>query len=311
MHEIDRGVRLQKIAPGALARMRLAGYEQHLQTVADAFGRDDGAVVLDGDLALPRRHGELGVVASAMLDVDRHVDGPPGRDIHRFLRPVIARDRHRRRRAVRLHPLVLDPEGERLRLPDDAEARRPLDDQPPVGLAALAGDQGVQGPLVAAVLEGFRDVVDLAVGHHQRAGIALGRDVGERPVERIEGARSFLVLALAGQDDRGADLGVGEVRRGIGDLPRRVIGGRRAPADLLAQTFVDDEHRDVRQRFAVFLADRRIEERRRQRREGERPQDRAARPAVEGKHERQGGEAEENVRRRFGNEGVPGEESDP
>ena len=39
MHEIDGGVGLQEVAPGALARMRLAGDEQHPQAVADAFDR--------------------------------------------------------------------------------------------------------------------------------------------------------------------------------------------------------------------------------------------------------------------------------
>ena len=46
MHEIDRGIGLEQIAPGALARMRLARNEQHAQAVANAFDDGDGAVVL-------------------------------------------------------------------------------------------------------------------------------------------------------------------------------------------------------------------------------------------------------------------------
>ena len=37
MHEIDGGIGLEQVAPGALARMRLARNQQHLQAVADAF----------------------------------------------------------------------------------------------------------------------------------------------------------------------------------------------------------------------------------------------------------------------------------
>ena len=45
VHEIDRGVRLEQVAPGALAGMRLAGDQQHAQLVAHAVDRDHGAVV--------------------------------------------------------------------------------------------------------------------------------------------------------------------------------------------------------------------------------------------------------------------------
>ena len=45
MHEIDRGVGLEQVAPGALAGMRLAGDQQHAQLVAHAVDRDHGAIV--------------------------------------------------------------------------------------------------------------------------------------------------------------------------------------------------------------------------------------------------------------------------
>ena len=51
--EVDVGVRLQEVAPGALAGMRLAGDEEHAQLLADALDRDDGAVV--GGRELVRR----------------------------------------------------------------------------------------------------------------------------------------------------------------------------------------------------------------------------------------------------------------
>ena len=54
MHEIDRGVGLQQVAPGALAGMRLARDQQHAQILADAVDRGDGVVVGVGEFALER-----------------------------------------------------------------------------------------------------------------------------------------------------------------------------------------------------------------------------------------------------------------
>ena len=45
MDEIDAGVGLEKVAPGALAGMRLARHQQDAQLVAHAVDRDDRAVV--------------------------------------------------------------------------------------------------------------------------------------------------------------------------------------------------------------------------------------------------------------------------
>ena len=62
MDEVDVGVRLQEIAPHALAGMRLAGDKQHAQLVAHAVDVDHGAVAVGrkfpldwGDLELDRR----------------------------------------------------------------------------------------------------------------------------------------------------------------------------------------------------------------------------------------------------------------
>ena len=51
VHEVDGGVRLQQVAPDALAGVRLAGDQQHAQVLAHALGRDDHAVVGGGQLA--------------------------------------------------------------------------------------------------------------------------------------------------------------------------------------------------------------------------------------------------------------------
>lgn len=45
VHEVDSGIGLQQVAPGALAGVRLAGHQQYAQILADAFGGDDHAIV--------------------------------------------------------------------------------------------------------------------------------------------------------------------------------------------------------------------------------------------------------------------------
>ena len=68
--EVDRGVGLQEVAPGALAGMRLAGDEEDAEVLADALDRGDGAVVDLGQLAVERLGLELEDVGAAMGDVD-------------------------------------------------------------------------------------------------------------------------------------------------------------------------------------------------------------------------------------------------
>ena len=57
VHEVDGGVRLQQVAPRALAGVRLARDQQHAQVLAHALGRDHHAVV--GGRQLARRRLEL------------------------------------------------------------------------------------------------------------------------------------------------------------------------------------------------------------------------------------------------------------
>ncbi len=77
MDEIDAGVGLEQVAPGALAGMRLAGDQQHAQLVAHAVDRDHGAVVDGRELVLERRRLDLDDVRPGMRD--RHVDADAAR----------------------------------------------------------------------------------------------------------------------------------------------------------------------------------------------------------------------------------------
>ena len=145
--EVDVGVGLQQVAPGALARMRLAGDQQHAQLLADALDRQHGAVVDRGQLARQRLDLDLDDVRAAMLDPDRRAR--TACRCGRLRRPISSPSRRtvttRVAGAAALHHLGAD----RLVLADDAEARRLQELDLPVALVRMAGDQRVQRRLEA------------------------------------------------------------------------------------------------------------------------------------------------------------------
>ncbi len=79
MHQVDRGVGLEQVAPGALAGMRLAGNQQHPQPVADALGDHDGAVVADGQFTRQFGCRQLDDVVAAVGNFEFHLALGPGR----------------------------------------------------------------------------------------------------------------------------------------------------------------------------------------------------------------------------------------
>jgi hypothetical protein len=73
MNEVDRGIRLQHVAPGALARVRFARDEEHAQILADTLDRQHRAVVDRGEFAGRRLSLDLDDVRSGMVDGDGNV----------------------------------------------------------------------------------------------------------------------------------------------------------------------------------------------------------------------------------------------
>src|SRR2546429_187316 len=68
MYEVNAGIRLQQVAPGALARMRLPGHQQNTKLVAYPVNRDDRAVVDLRKLVLERCRFDLDDIRSGMWD---------------------------------------------------------------------------------------------------------------------------------------------------------------------------------------------------------------------------------------------------
>ena len=122
MHEIDAGVGLQQVAPGALAGMRLARDQQHPQFVAHAVDRDHRAVVDQRQFIVERRGLDLDDVRPGVLDVDIDIDGLAA--LHGAFVDDFAVAAHHDLGAVAGDALVVEPVGDGLGLADDAEARR-------------------------------------------------------------------------------------------------------------------------------------------------------------------------------------------
>ena len=238
--------------------MRLARDEQHAQPVAHALDHGDGAVVLGRDLALQRRGGDLHDVLAAVADGDGDVEGLARRHGEALGRAAADGDGHAHRLAGAV--CFLDAEAHRLFLAHHAEARGLLDHHLAVLLAPRAGDDGVQRAAGVGLRRVLRRIVHLPVGDHDGAGEALGRNVGQRAVQRLEGARAVVLRADAGLHLDGAQFSVGQP--GDRRLQRRFRLGRAgvAAGTFLAERAVDHRNRDVGQRLALLVAHRRVGE---------------------------------------------------
>ena len=161
---------------------------------------------------------------------------------------------------------VLDPERDRLRLADDAEARCGDDHDTAVALVGDAADEGVNGRGESERAGVGGHVVNPAVGDEDRARHAVRRHVGERRVERGEQAGAVgLAVGLAGLHHPHLDAGNALQALGHGGAGGFGLGG--ALAEILARALVDDDHRDRGQGIAVLAGERGVCERKHEQRQ--------------------------------------------
>ena len=128
MHQIDRAVGFQQVAPRPLARIGLARHQQHPQPVSHPVDRHHGGIVARRQLARHLRRRDLEHVRAAALQRDRKGHAFPDPDVELQRLGAVQRDGQRREPArLRIGPGVLDLEHQAHRLADDREGRRRLD----------------------------------------------------------------------------------------------------------------------------------------------------------------------------------------
>ena len=228
MNEVDRGVGLQQVAPGALARMRFARDEQHAQPVAHAFDHGHGAVVLR---ARSRRRAAERRSRRCSGRHDRPAPAP------RRSRRAIDLDRHRLAAATETRPTRGLPG------PFASSTWKAivcsLPTMPKRGALSMTiwRSRSVFEPVMRPWTGPPMPAFDGSAGASwtwpsviiTRAGEALGRNVGQRAVQRIEGAGAVVLGADAGAHFHDAEFGVGQgAPRPASGLPRPRRCGRCA-----------------------------------------------------------------------------------
>ena len=291
MDQVDARIRFQDVAPGALARVRFARYQQNAQPVADAVDRDDLAVVLHGQFVAAGAHFQLekGLAAVVEQDFHGHADVRLDRDLPPW--PGIALDPDH---GVPARPgrIVVEPDRHGQRFAEQAVGRRRFDDQSPVALVLPAGqkemDWPAAGPAVG-IAAGVGRVVDLSVGNRDDAGQALARHFGERALERPE--QQGAVVPAVEPDPDGPDLQIVQPAQLLPDRRQGLCVQLAARFEALAGRFVHDDHRDIRQRFAHFVDQRRIRQNRPDQGRRQGPVQNAPRSPVKPEQKQGGGDA--------------------
>ena len=285
MHQIDRGVRLEQIAPRPLTGIRLAGNQKHAQFVAHTIDVDDGAVVDRRKLSGERRGLDFDDVRAAVRDGD--VDALRRADRHSPRFHDVAVTAHRYRRGSLLGALILDLVGDGLRLANDAEARRGDQRDAAIALVLVTGDERMNG-CGKAERAGVRGhIVHAAVGDHDGAGDAIGGHVGERRPERGEQSCAVgLAVRLPGLDH--AHVEPGDTAQPPDNGGARFFGLPRAVAKILARAFVDHHDGDRAEGVAILARQRRVGERQRDERKPQRADRRAAAARYEEQHGKDG-----------------------
>src|SRR4029077_18712789 len=120
--QIDRWVGFEKIAPGTLAGVRLARYEENAQLVAHTVDAHNDAVVDLSEFAGKRRCLDLDDILPAVRNWHGDALRSPDRNITCFDDVAVAPNGYLRGAFV--CALVLDAICDRLRLADNPESRR-------------------------------------------------------------------------------------------------------------------------------------------------------------------------------------------
>ena len=272
------GIGLQQVAPGALARIGLAGDQQHLEPVAHAVDREHRRVVDEGQLLVGFCTSISNTVWPPCTMSSGTLCGLPMTASMLGDLLAVAADGDLCD-ALRRAAEVVDLEGDVDALADQAKGRRLRDDDAAVLAGGIAGHGEMHRRGDAELARGRRHVVHLAVGHQHEAGKALLRNVGQRLAHGVEQLGALLGMIAAALGLHHAQLEVLELLRGLAQLGDGRVGVGGAVLQVLAGRAVDHRQRDVLLIGALLLDQRGIEQDRGQRRARQQAQQRAARPA--------------------------------
>ena len=240
VHEVDRGVGLEHVAPGALAGMRLARDQQHAQVFAHALDREHGAIVDGGELALGRLGFDLDDIGAGVIDIDRDLHRFADADGPRHRRLALMGDGELDRAADLRGRRIGDLDLDLLGAADNAETGRAQDLEPAVELALLAGQKRMHRRIEAKAGGGSGHVMHLAFGNHDHPGEPVGRHVGKRLGEIGE---QHGAVALAVGRGRGgvhpAHIEIGEGLEALLQFLADLVGARGAAGDRLALAVVE------------------------------------------------------------------------
>src|SRR5262249_46567998 len=129
--------------------------------------------------------------------------------------------------------LILDPERDRLRLPDDAEARRGYQGHTAVAFVPPPSDQRMHWRAEAQRGDFRRHVMHAPIGDEYRARDPVRRNIGERRTECIEQPCAVgLAVGLTGFDE--TNFKPGDAAESFCNLCARGFSLRRAVAEALA-----------------------------------------------------------------------------
>ena len=167
MHKINRRIRFQKIAPNPFACVRLARYQQHTKAVAHTVDLHHRGVVAVGQFAVCRRHGKLKHIHAAMWQSDGQFQIFAGWHGISLRCLVIYRDGYiHLARLARWHSaLIFNAKGHLHFFAQNRKSRGIFDDQTPVPIGIIAGQQHMQR---GGHIWGQVKIMHLPIGDHNR-----------------------------------------------------------------------------------------------------------------------------------------------
>ena len=179
MHQINRAVGFQKIAPCTPALMRFTADQQHPQAVTHAVHLDQGGVVAIGQFAGRFGQGKADDVAPAMGQGHGQIKVLTDRHTKRLRFLTINRDIKLRQPAIRggcAH--IINPQGQRDRFADDRKGRGVAHGQAaiPIGFFACHQQMHRRGQIDRQVSIMNPPVADCQYACNPRAGL-LGQGI--------------------------------------------------------------------------------------------------------------------------------------